>query len=860
MTASRPITPAQVAALRAIPGIQGLMAALRGTTTLGTRRVNVLAVDPSTFRAFTPRPTAASDALWQVPARGEAIASYELNKRGQGPARRPACAGPGAERADRRAGRVLAARCRRGGRRAQATLVGAATQVVLVSDPSADAATIKAAFTQVLGGRGDGCSCCARRSPRCTASGGENVTADSPIDLRTLYMRAAATCPGLPWGVLAGIGQVETDHGRVKAVSSAGAEGPMQFLPSTWAIYGVDGDGDGKADIFDQADAVYSAARYLCASGGGQTDTLYDAIFAYNHSDYYVRTVLSLAAAVHELRRMSRRGRCDQSEHFVTDRQPVTYSGRMAVGPLEQVRSLPLADTFGRVATDLRISLTDRCNLRCTYCMPAEGLPWIPAPELLTDDELVRLVADRGHAARRRPGPADRRRADAAPRTARPGRADRRARAASGDLADHQRAEPAPARVRRWRPPGSTGSTSASTRLRRERFVQLTRRDRLDDVLRGLEAAAEAGLTPVKVNAVLMRGVNDDEAADLLEFALDAATSCASSSRCRSTRSTAGTGRRWSRRTRSGAGILRPPHARRRAGPGQRAGRDVPGRRRARHRVGIIASVTAPFCANCDRVRLTADGQVRDCLFARTESDLRTPLRSGASDEEIAAALGDRHARQAGRPRHQRPELPAAAAPDVRHRRLTGHRRSYDAVVLAGGGSRRMGGGDKTALALGGVSLLDRVLARRRRCAADDRGRSRRADRRECAGRGRSRRRRSGGGARLRARGWSTAPVVVVLAGDLPFVTAETVGRLLAAGGSVRSGHGRRRGSRCNGCSVAGRPTLLRGALAGDQAGLLAARPACAAAPAKAGAVGGRPEWFDCDEPADFVAAKELLR
>ena len=122
------------------------------------------------------------------------------------------------------------------------------------------------------------------------------MTADSPTDLRTLYMRAAATCPGLPWGVLAGIGQVETDHGRVKAVSSAGAEGPMQFLPSTWAIYGVDGDGDGKADIFDQADAVYSAARYLCASGGGQPDTLYDAIFAYNHSDYYVRTVLSLAA------------------------------------------------------------------------------------------------------------------------------------------------------------------------------------------------------------------------------------------------------------------------------------------------------------------------------------------------------------------------------------------------------------------------------------------------------------------------------------------------------------------------------------------------------------------------------------
>jgi hypothetical protein len=294
VTASRPVTTAQLAALRAVPGIQGLTTALRGTTLLGTRRVNVLAVDPSTFRAFTPRPTAASDPLWQVPARGEAIASYELNKRAKVPlggrltlGRLPSeRIGALAEFSLPSVDVVVGA--------AQAAPVGALTPVILVSDPSADDAAIKAAFTRVLGSAVSVDLLRPTFTPVPASAG--HVTADSPTDLRTLYMRGAATCPGLPWGVLAGIGQVETDHGRVKAISSAGAAGPMQFLPSTWATYGVDGDGDGKADIFDQADAIYSAARYLCASGGGQPDTLYDAIYAYNHSDYYVRTVLSLAA------------------------------------------------------------------------------------------------------------------------------------------------------------------------------------------------------------------------------------------------------------------------------------------------------------------------------------------------------------------------------------------------------------------------------------------------------------------------------------------------------------------------------------------------------------------------------------
>ncbi len=287
------VTGAQLDAIRNAPGVQGAVLVLTGTARLGTRTVKTLAVDPGTFRAFTPRPTAASDALWQVAARGEAIASYELDKKGKLP---------------------LGGRVRLGsvpnmrigalaefslpnvdvvvtGTRAES--VGATHPVLLISAPSAGSATLEQVATRIVGAP-VGVQMLRPAFVPVTASGA-GMTADSPVDLRTLYMRAAATCPGLPWGVLAGIGQVETDHGRVKAVSSAGAMGPMQFLPSTFAVYGVDGDGDGKADILDQADAVYSAARYLCASGGGQPDTLYDAIYAYNHSDYYVKTVLGLA-------------------------------------------------------------------------------------------------------------------------------------------------------------------------------------------------------------------------------------------------------------------------------------------------------------------------------------------------------------------------------------------------------------------------------------------------------------------------------------------------------------------------------------------------------------------------------------
>jgi membrane-bound lytic murein transglycosylase B len=111
-----------------------------------------------------------------------------------------------------------------------------------------------------------------------------------------LYVSGATRCPGLPWTVLAGIGKVESDHGRGGEVSPAGAEGPMQFMPATWAVYGIDGDGDGVADIWDPADAVPSAGHYLCVNGGGSPATLSNAIWNYNHDNGYVRLVLAWAA------------------------------------------------------------------------------------------------------------------------------------------------------------------------------------------------------------------------------------------------------------------------------------------------------------------------------------------------------------------------------------------------------------------------------------------------------------------------------------------------------------------------------------------------------------------------------------
>jgi GTP 3',8-cyclase len=296
-----------------------------------------------------------------------------------------------------------------------------------------------------------------------------------------------------------------------------------------------------------------------------------------------------------------------------------------------------LADSYGRVATDLRVSLTDRCNLRCSYCMPPEGLDWLPKPELLTDDELVRLTG----VAVELLGVTEVRFTGGEPllRRGLPGIVARVAALrprpeislTTNGIGLNRLAEP-------LHQAGLDRVNVSLDTLRPERFQTLARRDRLDDVLAGLSAAAATGLAPVKVNTVLMRGVNDDEAVPLLRFCLEHGYQLRFIEQM-----PLDAQHGWRRENMVTADeilaalseefLLTPddPAAR---GSAPAEAFTVNG---GPARVGVIGSVTRPFCGSCDRVRLTADGQVRNCLFAATESDLRGPMRSGADDAELAA-------------------------------------------------------------------------------------------------------------------------------------------------------------------------------------------------------------------------------
>jgi len=295
----------------------------------------------------------------------------------------------------------------------------------------------------------------------------------------------------------------------------------------------------------------------------------------------------------------------------------------------------PLTDAFGRVATDLRVSLTDRCNLRCTYCMPEEGLDWLPQEQQLSDDEVVRLIG----IGVERLGVREVRFTGGEPLVRR-GLVDIVRRAAALDPRPETslttNALGLARNAQALKDAGLDRINVSLDTVRSDTFHEITRRDRFPDVVAGLAAAQAAGLGPVKVNAVLLRGVNDDEAPELLAWCLERGYELRFIEQM-----PLDAQHGWRRDEMVTADeilasleqhhVLVPAIEPRGSAPAELFLVDG-----GPATVGIIASVTRPFCGACDRVRLTADGQIRNCLFAREESDLRTAMRAGASDAELA--------------------------------------------------------------------------------------------------------------------------------------------------------------------------------------------------------------------------------
>ncbi|WP_138443774.1 GTP 3',8-cyclase MoaA [Sinomonas susongensis] len=311
-----------------------------------------------------------------------------------------------------------------------------------------------------------------------------------------------------------------------------------------------------------------------------------------------------------------------------------------------------LRDQFGRVATDLRLSLTDKCNLRCSYCMPAEGLEWLSRQAVLTADEIIRLVGigvDRlGIRELRLTGGEPLVRADVVEIVA-------GLRAAHPDLpiALTTNAVGLTAKAAPLKAAGLTRINISLDTLHPGTFAQLTRRPFFDRVLAGIEAADRAGLGPIKINAVLMRGINDGDGAELLAWCLERGYELRFIEQM-----PLDADHGWTRegmvtaseiRERLDERFLLSPDPRARDGaPAERF--EVRDRDAAAGEaplgpplgtVGIIASVTEPFCADCKRTRVTAEGKVMSCLFSREEVDLRGLLRGGADDDEIAARWQD---------------------------------------------------------------------------------------------------------------------------------------------------------------------------------------------------------------------------
>ncbi|MDQ1413080.1 MAG: 3,8-cyclase [Acidimicrobiaceae bacterium] len=303
-----------------------------------------------------------------------------------------------------------------------------------------------------------------------------------------------------------------------------------------------------------------------------------------------------------------------------------------------------LVDSYGRTVRDLRISVTDRCNFRCQYCMPEEGMVWLPRTDILTFEEIERVArvcverfgvdsirltggepTVRAHlptlvaklAALRVGGDPDGRGVDLAMTTN-----GASLRLMARDLHD--------AGLRRL--------NISCDSLQRERFLAITKRDALDAVLDGIDAALAAGLDPVKLNCVLMRGINDDEIVDFARFGrergvqvrfiefmpLDASDEWSANRVVPGAEIVAAIDAVYPLAAVEGRGSQPADRYRYRDGAGE---------------IGVIASVSEPFCGACDRIRLTAEGQLRNCLFAVDETDLRPLLRGGGSDDDLAEAI-----------------------------------------------------------------------------------------------------------------------------------------------------------------------------------------------------------------------------
>jgi len=303
---------------------------------------------------------------------------------------------------------------------------------------------------------------------------------------------------------------------------------------------------------------------------------------------------------------------------------------------------MSLVDTFGRVHRDLRVSLTDRCSLRCTYCMPADFNKWLPTDDLLTANELVKVIeiaVSQGVREVRLTGGEPLLRPDIVEIVSRINALENAPELSmtTNGVALAKVAKPlADAGLRRI-------NISLDT-LDWERFKRLTFRDRYDDVIEGIAAARAAGLDPIKINTVLMRDINGDEALPLLKWALKENLNLRFIEQM-----PLDAGDAWTRKNLITADEIYSqlsseyeltPIADRGASPAEEF--LVNG---GPATVGIIGSVTRPFCSACDRLRLTSDGQLRNCLFSNTETDLRGILRNGRLAEsekrdDIIKALG----------------------------------------------------------------------------------------------------------------------------------------------------------------------------------------------------------------------------